>query len=48
MKILTVVDELFHAYGETDRRSDITELITAFFNFAKALIKRLFFVAEVS
>jgi len=34
MKILPVVDDLFHAYGETDGRTDMTVLIIAFRNFA--------------
>jgi len=36
MKILQVGTELFHVDGRTDRQTDITKLIVAFRNFAKA------------
>jgi hypothetical protein len=34
MKILPVRGELFHGDGQTDRQTDMTELIGAFRNFA--------------
>jgi hypothetical protein len=36
MKIRSVGAELFHADGRTDRQTDMTNLILAFRNFAKA------------
>jgi len=36
MKILPVGAELFHAFQQTDGRTDMTKLIVAFRNFAKA------------
>ena len=36
MEIRPVGVELFHVDGETDRRTDMTKLIVAFRNFAKA------------
>ena len=39
MKIRPVVAELFHADGRTDRRTDMTQLIVAFRNFAIASIR---------
>jgi len=36
MKIRPLGAELFHTDGWTDRRTDITKLIVAFRNFAKA------------
>jgi hypothetical protein len=36
MKIHPVGAEVFHADGRTDRQTDMTELIFAFRNFAKA------------
>jgi len=36
MKIRTVGDELFHEEGQTDRQTDMTKLIVAFLNFARA------------
>jgi len=41
VKILPVEDELFHADGRTDRRTDMTKLIVAFRNFANAPKKRV-------
>ena len=38
MKIRQVEAELFHAYGQTDRETDMTEPVVAFRNFAKASI----------
>jgi hypothetical protein len=35
MKIRPVVAELFRVDGQTDRRTDMTELILAFRNFTK-------------
>ena len=40
MKIRPVVAELFHADGRVDRRADMTKLIVAFRNFAKAANER--------
>jgi len=37
MKILPVGAELFYAYGQTGRRTDMTKLIVAFRIFANAL-----------
>ena len=36
MEICQVEAELFHADGQTDMQTDMTELIVAFCNFAKA------------
>jgi hypothetical protein len=36
MKIHPVEDELFRAYGQADRQKDVTKLIVAPRNFAKA------------
>jgi hypothetical protein len=41
MKIRPVESELFHADGRTDGRADMTKLIVAFRNFAKAPKKRV-------
>jgi len=48
MKILPLVNKLFHTYGETDGRTDMTALITTFRNFAKALIQRFCLAAQAS
>jgi len=39
MKILPVQAELFHVDGRTDRLTDMSKVILAFRNFAKALRK---------
>jgi hypothetical protein len=36
IKVLPVAAELFHADGQTDRRTDMTKLIVAFLDFANA------------
>ena len=36
MKILPVEDKLFHADGQTDRQTDMTNLTVAFSNFVTA------------
>jgi hypothetical protein len=40
MKIRPVGAELFHADGQTDRRTDMTKLMVAFRNFANAPTKK--------
>jgi len=42
MKIRSVGAELFHADGRTDRHTDMTKLIAAFRNLAKAHTKCMF------
>jgi len=37
MKALSLVVELFHAEGRTDRQADMTKLVVAFHNSANAL-----------